>query len=173
MSPRTIPPFPRHISTTGNPRPPSFLTRKASSSPLGSPCLATRHQAQHGLAQAEFGDASYLMALDLRRWSVKPRSTLVPSNSYPAVTKMGNAPDLRRMSPVALEGGHMAYESGDGVVVRMRAGASTPLSARAASLVSRAPKTQHRMLSAVPPITPTQRLVLLVLLHRRLARRSR
>jgi len=65
---------------------------------------------------AEFGDTSYLMALDLREWSAGPALELPVADEYPAVAADAKAPDLRRMS---YEGGTLAYESGDGVVVSL------------------------------------------------------
>ena len=46
-------------------------------------------------------------------------AVLPTSHEYPVVQAMEGASDLRRMSEVKLEGGHPAYESGDGVVVTL------------------------------------------------------
>ena len=73
------------------------------------------------MADADFGEASYLLCLDLKAWDGGPKIELPTSTSYPAVTSSKGALDLRRMSECTLEGGHMAYESGDGVVVSLTA----------------------------------------------------
>ena len=84
------------------------------------PTIGYRHWADADeLMAAEFGEASYLMALDLRTWHGGAPVTLANSEAYPEVTPMPKAKDLRRMTQCHVEGGHLAYESGDGVVVSL------------------------------------------------------
>ena len=75
------------------------------------------------MEEADFGNASYLMVLDLRAWEAGPAiPEFKTTTDHPkAITPHEGAVDLRRMSEVTLEGGHLAYESGDGVVVSLTA----------------------------------------------------
>ena len=74
------------------------------------PVMGYRHWAEADeLMAAEFGDASYLMALELRTWDGGPRATLPMAEEYPPIKTMGKARDLRRMTATTLEGGHQAY----------------------------------------------------------------
>ena len=61
------------------------------------------------------------MALDLAAWDGGAPVSLPVSDKYPPIDSMAGAPDLRRMSECTLEGGELAYESGDGVVVTLSA----------------------------------------------------
>ena len=88
------------------------------------PVTGYRHwaDADELMEEADFGEASYLMALDLRRWEGGAKLELSTTSKYPPVRKMEGADlDLRRISECTLEGGHLAYESGDGVVVTLMA----------------------------------------------------
>jgi len=98
--------------------------------PLGTPAdelqsipfTGYRHWADaHELMAVEFGDISYLMALDLREWDGGPKVHLEVASEYPEVKPMPNCKDLRRMTQYQLEGGTRAYESGDGVLVTFSA----------------------------------------------------
>ena len=75
------------------------------------------------MEEADFGQASYLMVLDLSTWQAgKKLDGLSTTSEHPkAISPMEGAPDLRRMAECTLEGGHLAYESGDGVVVSLTA----------------------------------------------------
>ena len=73
------------------------------------------------MAEADFGSASYLMALDLHAYDAGPPLELPVTADYPRCTSTAGASDLRRMSQCMLEGGHLAYESGDGIVVSLMA----------------------------------------------------
>eukprot|EP00900_Chrysochromulina_parva_P012191 jgi/Chrpa1/20973/Chrysochromulina_OHIO_Genome00008881-RA len=88
------------------------------------PVTGYRHwaDADELMEEADFGEASYLMALDLRRWEGGAKLELSTTSKYPPVRKMEGADlDLRRISECTLEGGHLAYESGDGIVVTLMA----------------------------------------------------
>jgi hypothetical protein len=63
------------------------------------------------------------MVLDLSTWQAgKKLDGLSTTSEHPkAISPMEGAPDLRRMAECTLEGGHLAYESGDGVVVSLTA----------------------------------------------------
>ena len=62
------------------------------------------------MEEADFGEASYLMALDLQRWDSGPKLELPTTDAYPSVQRMPDADrDLRRMNQSTLEGGHLAY----------------------------------------------------------------
>ena len=73
------------------------------------------------MADADFGAASYLLALDLSTWDGGAPLDLPTTSEHPPVTPVEGAPDLRRLSADTLEGGHHSYESGDGVVVSLTA----------------------------------------------------
>ena len=73
------------------------------------------------MAEADFGEASYMMCLDLENWDGGSPLDLPTTSKYPPVRCTEGAVDLRRMSECFLEGGHLAYESGDGVVVTLMA----------------------------------------------------
>lgn len=87
------------------------------------PAVGYQHwqDADELMEEADFGSASYLMALDLKAWDGGKKVDLPVLEGYPKVQSMEGAADLRRMSECTLEGGHQAYESGDGVVVSLTA----------------------------------------------------
>lgn len=68
---------------------------------------------------AEFGDISYVMALDLQAWDPPPLPEPSVTDTYPKVTAMHKGRDLRRMTQCTMEEGQLAYSSGDGVVVSL------------------------------------------------------
>ncbi len=99
-----------------------YAPRGASEAELRAvPVTGYRHWADADeLMVAEFGDTSYLMALDLTTWEGGAPIAGSVVDAYPEIlTVPGKVADLRRMSNVAVEGGHLAYESGDGVVVSL------------------------------------------------------
>lgn len=85
----------------------------------GVPLTGYRHWAAPDELMAEqFGDLSYLMALELAAWA-PPRREPSPErlDEYRPITTMEKAKDLRRQC--TLEAGRQCYESGDGVVVSL------------------------------------------------------
>ena len=85
----------------------------------GVPLTGYRHWAAPDELMAEqFGDLSYLMALELATWA-PPRREPAPErlDEYRPITTMEKAKDLRRQC--TLEAGRQCYESGDGVVVSL------------------------------------------------------
>jgi len=89
------------------------------------PVTGYRHwaEADELMLDADFGDASYLMGLDLRVWDGGALLDLPTTSDFPEISKMPKASrDLRRIDhECVLEGGQLAYESGDGVVVSLMA----------------------------------------------------